>query len=310
MQTREIEWFLFVMTWKENLINLYLLVCEDEAIQNYLKTYKQSPNQEAEFTDEEVMTLYLFGISQGMSKVKQVHRHTRHHLQNWFPRLPSYQAFNDRLNNLSACFELLASRVTIKALPKLLINKEKVIDSMPIMVAGNSRSSSAKVAKQICSKGYNSSKQTYYYGLKLHTIGIVRPGTLPMPESSWITGAHESDLTAARPVFECQLNTKIYADKIYGDADLNKNMIAKQNAIIITPIKKAKGHVFQDAANDLFSTAVSRVRQPIESFFNWIIEKTQIQNANRVRSERGLLVHVWGKYAVALLLITKFLTLD
>ena len=29
-------------------------------------------------------------------------------------------------------------------------------------------------------------------------------------------------------------------------------------------------------ANDLFSTAVSRVRQPIESLFNWLIEKTDI----------------------------------
>jgi len=298
------------MRWKENLIRLYLLVCEDKGIQNYLKSYKQSHNQTADFTDEEVLTLYLFGISEGMSKVKHIHRYTRQHLQSWFPKLPSYQGFNDRLNNLGGCFELLAGGLTQAALPALLFNKEKVIDSMPIMVAGNNRSSTAKVAKQICSKGYCSSKQTYYYGLKLHTIGIVRPGTLPMPEASWITGAHENDLTVARPAFESQYNTKIYADKIYADVDLNKTMMEKQNSVIITPVKKAKGQILKDAADDLFSTAVSGIRQPIESFFNWIIEKTHIQKANRVRSERGLLVHVWGKYAVALLWITKFLTLD
>ena len=84
----------------------------------------------------------------------------------------------------------------------------------------------------------------------------------------------------------------------------------KQNSTIITPVKKEKGQILRDAADDLFSAAVSRVRQPIESFFNWIIEKTHIQIANRVRSERGLLVHVWGKYAAALLLLTRFLTLD
>ncbi len=298
------------MTWKENLIRLYLLVCDDEGIQNYLKSYKQSHNQTTEFTDEEVLTLYLFGISEGMSKVKQIHRYTKQHLASWFPKLPSYQGFNERLNNLSVCFELLAGSVTRSVVPKLLQNKEKVIDSMPIMLAGNSRSSSAKVAKGICGKGYCSSKQTYYYGLKLHFIGIVRPYRLPMPEACWITGAHESDLTAARPAFDYQFNTKIYGDKIYADVDLNKSMIEKQNSIIITPVKKEKGQQLRDAADDLFSAAVSGIRQPVESFFNWIIERTNIQKANRVRSERRLLVHVWGKYAVALLLITKFLTLD
>ena len=298
------------MTWKENLIRLYLLVCDDKGIQNYLKSYKQSNNQTAKFSDEEVITLYLFGISQSMNKVKQIHRYAKQHLSEWFPALPSYAGFNERLNNLSACFELLVSSLTQSALPQLLINKEKVIDSMPIMVAGNSRSSTAKVAKQLCSKGYCSSKQTYYYGLKLHTLGIVRPSTLPIPEASWITPANENDLAAARPVFEYQYNTKIYADKIYADTDLNKAMRDKQNSTIITPVKKEKGQILRDAADDLFSAAVSRVRQPIESFFNWIIEKTHIQIANRVRSERGLLVHVWGKYAAALLLLTRFLTLD
>ena len=87
-------------------------------------------------------------------------------------------------------------------------------------------------------------------------------------------------------------------------------MIEKQNSIILTRVKKEKGQVLRDAADDLFSTAVSRIRQPIEAFFNWLIEKTQIQRANRVRSEKGLLVHIWGKYSAALLLLTKFLTLD
>jgi hypothetical protein len=53
------------------------------------------------------------------------------------------------------------------------------------------------------------------------------------------------------------------------------------------------------AADDLFSKAVSSVRQPIEAFFNWLIEKTDIQRASKVRSTKGLLVHVFGKIAAA-----------
>ena len=67
-----------------------------------------------------------------------------------------------------------------------------------------------------------------------------------------------------------------------------------------------KGQKIKDAATAIYSTLVSRVRQPIESFFNWINEKTHIQNAQRVRSEQGLLVHIWGKFAAALLLLTQF----
>ena len=52
----------------------------------------------------------------------------------------------------------------------------------------------------------------------------------------------------------------------------------------------------QDKAfNDLFSTAVSKVKQPIESLFNWLIEKIDIQGVSKVRSINGLLVHIFRR---------------
>ena len=73
---------------------------------------------------------------------------------------------------------------------------------------------------------------------------------------------------------------------------------------MLTPVKGVKGQsdVIKQrdkAANDLFSTAVSTIRQPIESLFNWLIVKTDIQRASKVRSTQGLLVHVFGKIAAA-----------
>ena len=56
--------------------------------------------------------------------------------------------------------------------------------------------------------------------------------------------------------------------------------------------------------DEILSSSVSRVRQPIESLFSWIDEKTGIQTASKVRSTQGLLVHVYGKLAAALLLLT------
>jgi hypothetical protein len=298
------------MTWKENLIKLYFYICEDKGIQRHLSGLRMSNNQTVVFTDEEVMTVYIFGIIQNFSKSKHIYKYTKRYLSEWFPLMPSYQAFNDRLNKLHCCFEVLVQSINFTALQGLEFKNEKVIDSVPIIVTGKSRSSSAKVAGQLCNKGYCSSKQMYYYGLKLHVTGIVRPFELPMPEASWITGAGENDLKAARPVFEHMSNCKVYADKIYADSDLNIRMQANQNSIILTPVKKEKGQTILDAADDIYSYLVSKVRQPIESLFNWLIEKTQIQFAQRVRSEKGLLVHVWGKFAAALFLLSNFLTLD
>ncbi len=70
------------------------------------------------------------------------------------------------------------------------------------------------------------------------------------------------------------------------------------------PVKGIKGQCQEiknrdKAANDLFSTAVSRVRQPIESLFNFLIQKTDIQRASKVRSSKGLLILTFGKIASA-----------
>ncbi len=53
------------------------------------------------------------------------------------------------------------------------------------------------------------------------------------------------------------------------------------------------------AADDSFSTAVSKVRQPVETIFNWLIEEVDIQKASKVRSTKGLMVHAFGRLAAA-----------
>ncbi|WP_341750072.1 hypothetical protein [Candidatus Tisiphia endosymbiont of Sialis lutaria] len=55
----------------------------------------------------------------------------------------------------------------------------------------------------------------------------------------------------------------IFADKAYQVQD--KAELRTGSLTLYTPVKKKKGQVFVDAADQLFSTAVSRIRQPIES---------------------------------------------
>ena len=79
-----------------------------------------------------------------------------------------------------------------------------------------------------------------------------------------------------------------------------------QKLELFTPVKAIKEESpkiakREKAARDLFSTAVSKVRQSIESLFNWLNEKTNIERAMKLKSTSGLLVHTMGKIAIALI---------
>jgi hypothetical protein len=54
------------------------------------------------------------------------------------------------------------------------------------------------------------------------------------------------------------------------------------------------------------NTAISRLRQPIEGFFNWLIEKTGIQDASKTRATKGILSHVYGKIAASAVFLAIF----
>ena len=84
---------------------------------------------------------------------------------------------------------------------------------------------------------------------------------------------------------------------------MQERLAEEQSLEVLTPVKKRKGQKHLSAADRLFSEAVSKVRQPIESLFNWIDEKPGIQCASKVRSYRGLLVHVFGRLSAAMLLL-------
>ena len=101
-----------------------------------------------------------------------------------------------------------------------------------------------------------------------------------------LSAADENDSTVFKRECVGNLNNReIYADKIYSDIPFYKETKESQKLELFTPVKAIKGESpeitkREKAARDLFSTAVSKVRQPIESLFNWLNEKTNIQIFN------------------------------
>lgn len=288
---------------ESKLIEIFFYV--SEKFEKELKFYCErfSNNKTLEFSDVEVMTVYLYIMQHEQQfRVKHIHRFASEYLRSWFPKLPSYQAFNNRLNRLHSSFSKLSEILLSEFQPPDCCLDQSLLDSMPIITCSGKRT--GKVAKEITDKGYNSTKGFYYYGLKLHALGFRRIGKLPHPEQILFTPASVNDLTLYKEAWSKINNRVFYGDKIYNDKDFFMNMKNDFESEMLTPVKGVKGmsdaiKKFNRAADDLFSTAVSRVRQPIEALFNWLIEKADIQRASKVRSTKGLLVHAFGRLAVA-----------
>lgn len=74
---------------------------------------------------------------------------------------------------------------------------------------------------------------------------------------------------------------------------------------MITPDKHAKGRPenikqSDEAAHRLFNSFIASNGQPIESMFGWLAQNRNFQNASKIRSQKGLVVHLFAKLASAI----------
>ena len=289
------------------LIELFCYV--SDLYHNILEAEVQrfSPNALPKFTDEEAIATYIWGMRQGYLCTKAIYTYIVIHFEDCFPKIPCYQEYVRRINLLSPAFIALAGFLAEMGESLDIIPGESLMDSFPIVLASGPRMKQAKVARECRSEGYCASKDMYYYGVKLHAIGFRRPGSLPIPECLLVTSAAIHDLTALRNVLESAHQRKFFADKAYIDENLRVTL-AGNSSVIFTPIKRKKGQSgwerhFDHAANALFSTVVNRIRQPIESLFSWLEQKTGLQRASHVRSSMGLCSFIFSRLAFCLLLL-------
>jgi hypothetical protein len=227
------------MDWQIRLIFVFLFISDNYKDNLQFYAQRMSNNSSPAFTDEEVITIFLWGIMQHRTTIKYIYNYTNNHLQEWFPNLPSYEASVMRLNRLQEVFAPLMGEIQ-KYFPNDYMKNIRLIDSMPIIMAKDKRSSKARVAPDIANKGYCGSKGCYYYGVKVQVLGFRRLGTLPLPEYIGLTPASNHDLSAFRQITPYIQDCEIYADKAYIDS-LERDMLNQQNAEIYTPVSIQKG---------------------------------------------------------------------
>jgi len=268
------------MNWRERLVTLFSWIESRYDLGLFIYAERMSNNFRPDFSDSEVLTVYLQGIMNDHSEVSRIHEYVTNHLSEWFPKLPTYATYVQRLNRLNPVLPAFLSEIQNDFPPLSESEFLCLIDSMPIMAAKGRRSSRAKVALEIADVGYNSVKQTYFHGVKLHILAVRRTGKLPLPDYIGITPASSSDINTLKDIAECLHDTSLYADKAYISNDLKK-FLQEQNTSLNTPVKRKKGQKQLCLIDEILSADIRKIRQPIESLFNWINEKTGIQNASK-----------------------------
>ena len=295
------------MNWQEQLITIYLYVCKHYEKDLWVYCQRMSNHADLSFSDEEVITLYLFGIIDKHKEIKQIYKYADRHLRDWFPKLPSYVAFIQRLNKVADVFAPLLEVIQVEQ-ETIRANQGDthvlLTDSFPVALAKQGHRFKACVAKELANSGYCSTKRLYYYGVRVHVVARKQTGTLPSPEFIGVTAANCHDGKVFDQIRPELNNEELYGDKAYERPDA-KRVEDEQNLIVRTPVKKKKGQKYLDANEQWLSTAVSQVRQPIETLFGWIEEKTGIESAGKVRSYSGLMVHVFGRFAAAMFFWNK-----
>ena len=109
---------------------------------------------------------------------------------------------------------------------------------MPIIIAKGGRYS-ARVGSDLADCGFCTSKKLYYYGLKLHILGLKRDNQIPIPDYIAITGASKHDITTLKDMCEELHNIDIYADKAYYSVTVRQDLEDK-GVKLLTPIKRER----------------------------------------------------------------------
>ena len=76
------------------LVRIYLFVCRRYRHRLRACVQRQTGNSDPDFTDEEVLTIYLFGIIEKRRTISEIYDYARDHFPDWFPDLPSYGGYN------------------------------------------------------------------------------------------------------------------------------------------------------------------------------------------------------------------------
>jgi hypothetical protein len=230
------------MNWQNRLITVYLYVCKHYQQTLWIYSQRMSHYAGLSFSDEEVNTLFLFGVMDKHREIRSIYEYADRHLRDGFPQLPSYVAYVQHLNRVADVFAPLLALIQQEQAAR---NPGQVwlSDSFPVILAMQGRRFRACVAKQLADSGYCSTRKLYYHGVRVPIIGRRQPGSLPIPEYIGVTSASDHDGRIFDQIRPQLHNNELYDDKAYQPPDAEEVRQA-ENLTVLTPVKKQKGQLY------------------------------------------------------------------
>ena len=222
------------------LIQLYVLVCHIYDTRATTCFQRLSNNAKPAFTDQELVTIYLFGQLQGVFEKKAMHKLIANYWRAFFPALPAYQTFVARLNQLEPTFHTIGSYFKQMLKDSFDPEIDRLIDSLPVMLARGGHAYTARVARDVSDVGYCASKKTYFHGVRLHTIAQRRVGRLPLPAQVWLREGSCHDLQSVREQAISLPNSALLGDRAFPDPTFQQ-MLEEQQTTLLAVRKKPKG---------------------------------------------------------------------
>lgn len=285
----------------ELLIWLYLTL-ENYFAQTELPLYTErfSNNRLPYLTDAELFTTAIFPMLMGYSIRKEGYRYLCRYYLSWFPALPTYEAWNRRLNRDHEALAYLFNLILRRFAPP--VGGEFVVDTFPVVVCQAQHSYRSRAAKPFVSKGYCAAKKKYYIGAKVEIVTALRLGRLPMPFGFFIATAKTHDLPLAEDTLADLNGVVLYGDKAYIDQTFQLQLVDQYTELAL-PIKQQKNGPPLGLFDQAFNTLHASTRQPVECLVSWINNKTAIEDASKVRSVNGLFATIALKMIAALIML-------
>lgn len=163
-----------------------------------------------------------------------------------------------------------------------------VIDSMPLEICKNARSSRSKICRDLeyalPSKGYCASQKAYYFGYKLHGICSIN-GII---QSIDITPASVHDIQMLKDVKMTYSKCTLLGDMGYLSADIQLNLFDTVQIKLETPMRKNQANYKEHPF------VFKKGRKRIETLFSQMCDQFRIRN-NYAKSFVGFKTRILSK---------------
>jgi hypothetical protein len=263
----------------KNIVEVYCFV--DNFVKMIeVKGTKKLVGRKGILTKTDYVTLTILKQDLGIKTTKQLYEFVQEYMRKDFPRLPSYQQFNDGIKSTFRYCISIAWILTKMTRQKG--SKYHIVDSSPLPVCNNQHRFAAKLFKGLARSGKN--LNGWFWGFKLHLI-INHNMEI---ESIRISDGSTRDSSVLEGDFIDMIRGWLVGDKGYIGKEKAKELASKNIRLVTKPRKNMLHCPATPVQNYLLSK-----RQSIESVFSYLKHRLSAVNSY-ARSIEGFFVNVFS----------------